>query len=369
MEVPFVDLVTQYQNIQEEIIPAVENVMSRAQFILGEEVVCFEKKFAHYCEVGHCVGVSSGTEALHLSLKALNIGPGDEVITAANTFVATAFAISYTGATPVFVDVNPSDYHIEPELIEEANSDRTKAIIPVHLYGQPADMDRIMAIARQYDLNIVEDACQAHGANYRGKRVGSFGDLGCFSFYPGKNLGAYGDGGMVTTNDANLAARIRRLRNYGERVKSVHIEKGFNARLDTLQAAILNVKLRYLSGWNKARVKIAAQYRNFLGDVGDLKFQKQMHDSSHVYHLFVIETEHRDALRQHLNLAGIQTGIHYPKPIHLQKAYADLGYEKGDLPQTERLSRRILSLPMYPELSQEQINNIVQEIRSFFKFR
>ena len=360
--VPFVDLVSQYRSIESEINTAITEVLSSCSFILGDRVRLFEEAFARFVETDHAVGVSSGLDALRLSMMALDIGVGDEVILPANTYIATALAVSAIGAKPVLIDCDPKNYNLDVDQIESAISSSTKAIIPVHLTGQSADMDPILAIGAKHGLYVIEDAAQAHGSFYKDRPCGSMGVLGCFSFYPGKNLGAYGDGGMVTTNDANLAERIRRLRNYGERVKYDHIEKGCNARLDSIQAAILHVKLRYLPGWNRSRAKNAAHYRALLSGIGDLKFQKQMQYSTHVYHLFFIESEHRDALQKHLNLAGIQTGIHYPKPIHLQPAYAELGYKKGDFPQSERLADRILSLPMYSELNLKQIKKVEGEL-------
>ena len=327
-DVPFVDLTAQYRSIESEISTAINEVLSSCSFILGNRVNMFEKAFVRFAETDYAVGVSNGLDALRLSLMALDVGSGDEVILPANTYIATALAVSAVGARPVLIDCDRESYNIDVEQIESAVSSSTRAIIPVHLTGQSADMDPILEIGAKHCLHIIEDAAQAHGSLYKGRSCGSMGVLGCFSFYPGKNLGAYGDAGIVITNAVNLAERIRRLRNYGEREKYDHIEKGLNASLDTLQAVILNVKLRYLSGWIKARAKNAEQYPNLLSGVGDLKFQKQLRYSTHVYHLFFVETEHRDALREHLNLAGIQTGIHYPKPIHLQQAYADLGYEK-----------------------------------------
>jgi dTDP-4-amino-4,6-dideoxygalactose transaminase len=364
--VPFVDLPAQYQVIEAEVNSAIREVLTRCNFILGSEVEDFEQAFAKFVGVDHAVGVSSGLDAIRLALLALDIGPGDEVILPANSFIATALAVSAVGATPVFVDCNPEFYTLDVELIESVISDRTKAIIPVHLTGQSADMDPIMEIANQHNLYVVEDAAQAHGTLYKGRHCGSIGSVGCFSFYPGKNLGAYGDGGLVTTNNAKLAKRVCQLRNYGQRIKYDHVEKGLNTRLDTLQAAILNVKLRYLTQWNDARVAHAKKYKEFLTGVGDLVFQKRFPFSTHIYHLFIIETEQRAALQEHLTAAGIQTGIHYPLPIHLQQAYADLGYRKGDFPVAERLAARMLSLPMFPELRLDQIVRITDEIKKFF---
>ena len=365
--VPFVDLIAQYRSIESEINTAINEVLSSCNFILGKQVNEFEESFARFVGVKHAIGVSSGLDALSLALMALDIGRGDVVIVPANTYIATALAISAAGATPVLVDCDPETYNIDVNLIESAINPSTRAILPVHLTGQSADMDVILEIAAKHSLHVIEDAAQAHGTLYKDRPCGSMGIMGCFSFYPGKNLGAYGDAGMVTTNNTNLAERIRRLRNYGERVKYDHIEKGVSARLDTLQAAILNVKLRYLPKWNAARSSHAEAYTSLLKGVGDLVFQKRAPYSTHIYHLFFIQTKQRHELQEHLRRAGIQTGIHYPRPIHLQKAYADLGYRKGDFPQSERLASRILSLPMFPELSHDQIQRVADEVQNFFE--
>jgi dTDP-4-amino-4,6-dideoxygalactose transaminase len=364
--VPFVDLSAQYRSIQPEIDTAIGEVLATCSFILGKQMVEYEQAFAEFVNVKHAIGVSSGLDALRLALMALDIGYGDEVILPANTYIATALAVSGVGAKPVLVDCEPTTYNIDVASIESKISRATRAIIPVHLTGQSADMDAVLEVADRHKLWVIEDAAQAHGALYRGRPCGSMGVMGCFSFYPGKNLGGYGDGGMVVTNDSKLAERIRRVRNYGERAKYEHVEKGLNARLDTLQAAVLGVKLRYLPEWNAARARHADRYAELLTGVGDLVLQKRAPYSTHVYHLCIMETDERDALREHLSAAGIQTGIHYPKPIHLQEAYVDLGCHEGDFPQTERLAGRILSLPMFPELSEEQIDRVAVEVRKFF---
>jgi dTDP-4-amino-4,6-dideoxygalactose transaminase len=365
--VPLVDLAAQYRRIQADIDAAIKRVLLRCDFILGIEVAEFEQAFAKFVGVEHAVGVSSGLDALRLALMALDIGPDDEVILPANTYVATALAVSAVGARPVLVDCDPLTYNIDVAGIEPAITPRTRAIIPVHLTGQAADMDPLLELADRHRLEVIEDAAQAHGTLYKGRPAGSLGRLGCFSFYPGKNLGAYGDGGMVTTRDASLAEQLRRLRDYGQRVKYEHCEKGLNARLDTVQAAVLKVKLPHLPQWNAARVSRAEKYRKFLSGVGDLCFQQRMPYSTHIYHLFIIQTDYRDALQKHLDAAGIQTGIHYPKPIHLQPAYADLGYRSGDFPHAEQLAKRALSLPMFPELRRAQLSRVVQAIWEFFK--
>ena len=365
MTIPFVDLATQYTVIREEVDRAVREVMSECNYVLGPQVEEFERAFARFVGCEYAIGVSNGLDALRLALMALDLGPEDEVILPANTYIATALAVSAVGARPVLVDCDPETYNIDTSLVESVITSRTKVIIPVHLTGQPANMDPLLEVANQHGLHVVEDAAQSHGALYKGRSCGSIGTVGCFSFYPGKNLGAYGDGGMVTTNDPQLAARMRRLRNYGQQAKYRHTEKGLNARLDTLQAAVLTVKLRYLPRWNEARAAHAEKYRELLKGVGDLVFQRKVPYSTHVYHLFIVETERRTALQEHLKAARIQTGVHYPIPIHLQQAYTDLGYGKGDFPQAERLAQRMLSLPMFPELRLQQIERVVDEIKGF----
>lgn len=364
--IPLVDLTAQYATIKDEIDRAVQEVLGRCNFILGSQVQEFEQSFARFAGVEHAIAVSNGLDALRLSLMAVDVGPGNEVIVPANTYIATALAVSSVGARPVFVDCDASTYNIDVGLIEAAINGHVRAIIPVHLTGQSADMDPMLEIAERHGLYVVEDAAQAHGTLYKGRPCGSMGVMGCFSFYPGKNLGACGDGGMVTTNDPDVAEQLRRLRNYGQSVKYEHVEKGLNARMDTLQAAILSTKLRHLKRWNEARAAHAQQYRELLDGIGDVVFQQRTPFSTHIYHLFIIETDQRDALRRHLEEAGIQTGIHYPKPIHLQDAYADLGYRQGDFPQAERLAPRILSLPMFPELTDEQIHYIADKVQAFF---
>jgi dTDP-4-amino-4,6-dideoxygalactose transaminase len=340
-------------------------VIERSAFVLGPEVEHLEMQFAEYCGVEFAVGVSSGTAALEMILRAYHVGPGDEVITTANTFIATALAISYTGATPVFVDIDPLTYNISIPEIEKAISRQTKAIIPVHLYGQPADMDPILEIAQQHNLVIIEDACQAHGAKYKGKRVGSLGDAAAFSFYPAKNLGAFGDAGMIVTNDENVANFARMFRDVGQREKYIHQIKGYNHRIDNLQAAILGVKLKYLDEWNEARRQHAATYDQLLSDTRVVTPLVADY-SEPVWHLYVIRMQERDALRTHLwNDHGIGTGIHYPIPIHLQPAYQELGYNNGDFPITEQFAKQILSLPMYAELTPDAIEYVVEVIRRF----
>ncbi len=366
-KVPFVDLQRQIRPLQDEFQVAMWRVCERADFILGSETERFEQAFARWIGVDFAIGVATGLDALRLSLLALGIKTDDEVILPANTFIATALAVTAVGARPILVDCEPQSYNLDPTKLAAAVTTRTRAILPVHLSGHPAQMESIMQLADRYDLSVIEDACQAHGAAIQGRKCGAWGKTGCFSFYPGKNLGAFGDGGMVTTNDPAVADKIRSLRHYGQRTKYDHIELGCNSRLDTLQAAVLNVKLPRLDGWNMARCKHADQYRQMLQGVGDVRLPALCPEgTSHVYHLFIIETEHRDALLKHLGTAGVQTGIHYPVPIHLQPAYVDLGYQRGAFPVAERLASRILSLPMFPELRSEEIDYVVSSVRGFF---
>ncbi len=364
MSIPLVDLKAQYQSIQGDINSVVQDVMQRTAFILGKELKDFEEAFARYCEVSYAVGVDSGYSALELILRAYDIGPGDEVITTPNTFIATALAISTCGAKPVFVDIDPLTYNLDPSKLEEAITSSTRAILPVHLYGQPADMDPIMEIASKHGLLVVEDACQAHGARYKGRRTGSLGHAAAFSFYPGKNLGAYGDGGMIVTNDEKIAEKIRIFRHVGQKDKNKHIVKGYNHRLDNLQAAILLTKLPHLDGWNEARRRATAHYNAFLQDF-PIELPGVMDEAEHVFHLYVIRVKKRDELDVYLNQRDIDTGIHYPIPIHLQPAYQELGYRPGDFPISEAFADEILSLPMYPELSVDEIRHIVDVIKEF----
>lgn len=364
LQVPFVDLGAQYRTIAVEVNEATSKVIREADFILGRDVKLFEEEFAAFCGAKYAVGVDSGTSALELALRAYSIGPGDEVITAANTFIATALAISHAGAKPVLVDVDPQTHTIDVAGIARAITQRTKAILPVHLYGHPADMEPIRQLANNLGLVVIEDACQAHGAVYQGTRTGSLGNAAAFSFYPGKNLGAYGDGGMVVTNDRDVAKRLEMLRNYGQTEKYHHLFRGYNRRLDTLQAAILRVKLKYLETWNAARRRNAKLYTDLLEGTG-IVTPAEIQGVESVWHLYVIRSEHRDSLREYLGNRGISVGIHYPVPIHLQPAYKDLGYKRGDFPVTEGLARRILSLPMYAELTSQQAEFVARTIREF----
>ncbi len=366
MTIPLVDLKAQYQAIKPEIDAAMQRVVANTQFILGKEVAEFEKNFAAYCRVRHCVGTDSGTAALHLALILCGIKPGDEVITTTHTFVATAEVISLIGARPVFVDIDPRTYNIDPNAIERAITPRTRAIIPVHLYGQPAEMEPILDIARRHNLRVIEDAAQAHGAEYRGRRAGSMGDIACFSFYPGKNLGAYGDAGALVTNDDDLAARARMLRDHGRKEKYAHQIVGYGYRLDALQAAILGAKLPHLDAWNARRREIADYYTELFSNI-DLVLPYVPTHIKPVYHLYVVRARNRDALQKHLKARGIETGIHYPIPLHLQPVYKNLGYKPGDFPHTEKAANEVLSLPMYPELTEAQINQVVEAVKDFGK--
>jgi dTDP-4-amino-4,6-dideoxygalactose transaminase/acetyltransferase-like isoleucine patch superfamily enzyme len=365
VNVPLVDLKAQYETIKEEIHEAINRVLDSSSYVLGEDVAAFEEEFAAYSGA-HCgIAVNSGTSALHLALLAAGIGPGDEVITVPFTFVATAAAILYAGARPVFVDIDPHSYTIDVNQIEQAITPRTKAILPVHLYGQSADMDPILDIARRHGLVVIEDAAQAHGAEYKGKRVGGLGDLGCFSFYPAKNLGAYGEGGIVVTNNPEYDRTIRILRDWGQDRKYHHVLQGYNYRMDALQGAVLRVKLRYLEGWTEARRRHALHYNELLTGFGG-QIPTAMPFVRHVYHIYAVRVPRRDAMLQTLQACGIQAGIHYPIPVHLQPAYVDLGYAPGNFPQSEQLAAEELSLPMYPELHETDLENIVHWLKYSF---
>jgi dTDP-4-amino-4,6-dideoxygalactose transaminase len=362
--IPFVDLKSQYLSIKPEIDAAVLNVFETTQFVLGSAVLGFEQAFAPYCKAEHAVAVNSGTSAIQLALQAAGIGRGDEVITTPFTFVATVYAIDITGAKPVFVDIDPSSLTLDPAKLEAAITPRTKAIVPVHLHGRPADMDPILEIAKRKNVLVIEDAAQAHGAEYKGRRVGSLGAMACFSFYPGKNLGAYGEGGAVTTNDADYAKRLRMLRDWGSEKRYYHDIKGGNYRMEGVQGAVLGVKMKYIEGWTESRRKNAALYDKLLEGT-PFRTPKTPSDLRHVSHVYAIAHAKRDALQAHLTQKGVATGIHYPLPVHLQKCFAELGHKPGDFPHAERASAETLSLPMYPELKPEQIEEVVQALRSF----
>jgi len=359
--IPFVDLKAQYASIKDEIDSAIQHVLDTAQFTLGAEVAAFEGEYAAYCRTRRAIGVNTGTSALHLALLAAGVGPGDEVITVPFTFVATVAAVYYTGARSVLVDVDPQSFTMDPWKIEAAITEKTKAIIPVHLYGQCADMDPILEIAKRRSLTVIEDACQAHGAEYKGRRAGSLGDMGCFSFYPGKNLGAYGEGGMVVTDRAEYARTIRMLRDWGAETKYQHVLKGYNYRMEGVQGAVLRVKLRCLEKWTEARRALATRYDGLLSKSG-VSVPAEMPYARHVYHIYAIRTRKRQALQEALSTKGIHTGIHYPTPVHLLPAYADLGYNEGDFPNSEQAASEVLSLPMFAELTAAQCEEVADVI-------
>lgn len=367
MNIPFVDLKAQYSSIADEIDRAIKNVIQETAFINGKYVAAFEEEFAAFCGAARCVGVANGTDALFITLKALGIGQGDEVITAANSFVASSEAISATGAKVVFADCHPDLYTIDVSKIEEKISSKTKVIMPVHLYGQPADMDAVLGLAKKYGLYVVEDCAQAHGALYHGKGVGTLGDAGCFSFYPGKNLGAYGDGGAIVTTNGKLAEKCRMLANHGRIEKYNHEFEGYNSRLDGIQAAILSVKLKYISSWNNERRRVAASYKKALRDLADVVLPKELENVSSVYHLFVIRTQKRDQLQLFLKEKAISSGVHYPIGLPFLKAYAYLNHHPEDYPVTFQYQNQILSLPIYPELTDDQVRHVAKAVRLFFE--
>ena len=364
--IPFVSFENTNQKIRSEILTTFEQFFDKAWYILGEQLQQFEKEYATFNEVAHSIGISNGLDALHIALRSLGIGEGDEVIVPSNTFIATVLAVSYVGAKPVFVEPNIHTYNIDPARIEAAITKRTRAIIPVHLYGQICEMTAIETIARKQGLFIIEDNAQAQGARYRGKVSGSWGHINATSFYPGKNLGALGDAGGITTNDDVLAQKAKTLRNYGSQKKYYHEEIGFNMRMDECQAGFLSIKLKYLLDWNKQRGQIAASYLNALQGVGDVILPEVANDADHVYHLFVIRTKQRDKLQEYLTGKGIGTLIHYPVPPHLQAAYKDLGYKKGELPIAEEIANTCLSLPVWPGLTEGQVIEVSNAIRDFF---
>jgi dTDP-4-amino-4,6-dideoxygalactose transaminase len=360
--IPFLDLKKQYANIKPEVDAAVFRILDSNQYVLGEEVAGFERDFAAYCQTKHAIAVNTGTSALHLALIAAGVGPGDEVITIPFTFVATVSAVCYTGARPVFVDIDPRTFTMDVTQIEQAITPRTKAILPVHLYGQMAEMDAIMEIAQRHNLVVIEDACQAHGAEYKGRRAGSIGAMGCFSFYPGKNLGAYGEGGAVVTSDDEAAKKIRMLRDWGQEKRYHHVLKGFNYRMEGFQGAILRVKLRHLEAWTESRRARAREYDAALVGAA-VKTPEQVAERRHVYHIYAVRTPDRDALQRSLQADGIHTGLHYPIPVHLQEAHADLGHKAGDFPASEAAAREVLSLPMFPELTPTQVEQVAAAVR------
>ena len=363
--VPFLDVAAAYNELRSELDSATQRVMASGQYILGPEVAAFESEFAAYCEARYCVGVANGLDALHLILRAMEIGPGDEVIVPTNTYIATWLAVSYAGATPVPVEPDEKTYNLDPSRIEEAITPRTRAVIVVHLYGQPADMDPINELAGKYGLAVIEDAAQAHGSRYKGRRVGGLGDAAGFSFYPGKNLGALGDGGAIVTNNEGLAAKLRVIRNYGSQEKYFNEMKGINSRLDDMQAALLRVKLRKLDEWNERRKMLATLYLQILEGIPNLTLPFVPGYADPVWHLFVVRHPDRDRLQQHLTAAGVGTLIHYPLPPHLQKAYAELRFSSGSFPRSEQMATDVLSLPMGPHVSEEQAQYVVDQLAGF----
>lgn len=363
MNVPFLDLRLHHAPLRGELTEAFEAVVDASAFAGGPFVSRFEQNFAAYCGARHGVAVGTGTDALWLALLALGVGPGDEVITTPMTFMATVEAITYTGAKPVFVDIDKSTYTMDPLELEIAVNRRTRAIIPVHLYGQMADMDPILKIARRHGIWVVEDACQAHGATYHGKRAGSLGDIGCFSFYPGKNLGAFGEGGAVVTDNEELARKIQMLRDHGQARKYYHDVVGWNARMDGIQGAVLEIKLKHLEAYNRARRQHAEHYRSLLNGVPDLILPRERPESRHVYHLFVVRVPDRDRILKEMADCGVACGIHYPIPVHLQAAYRSLGLERGAFPVTEQCADEVLSLPMFPELTGSQVETVARELK------
>ncbi len=367
MNIPFLDLTSPYQELQDELDDAYRRVMKSGWYILGEEVDAFESQYSSYCGAKHCVGVANGLDALHLILKAYEIGNGDEVIVPSNTYIATWLAVSYTGACPVPVEPDPLTFNIDPARIESSITSRTRAILLVHLYGQTSDMDSILEIARRHNLKVIEDAAQAHGATYKGRQAGSIGDAAGWSFYPGKNLGAFGDAGAVTTNDDYLADRIRILRNYGSKIKYFNEVVGYNSRLDPLQAAFLQVKLKYLDEWNLRRKSIAVEYLENLSDLPDLVLPHAPEWASPAWHLFVIRHLKRNDLQKYLNENGIGTLIHYPIPPHLSDAYKDAGYKNGNFPIAENIAQTVLSIPMGPHMHPEDVNQVISTIRTFYE--
>jgi len=366
MAVLFLDLKAQYAAIETEVRAAIDGVFERGSFILGPEVAGFEQEFAAYVGAKRAIGVASGTDALHLALRACGIGPGDEIITVTNTAVATVAAIELACARPVFVDIDPATFTLDPHLVANAITPRTKALLPVHLYGQAADLQPLLDTARVHNLRVIEDACQAHGATYQGEKVGTLGDIGCFSFYPTKNLGGYGDGGMVVTNNDELAERLKLLRTYGWIERDRSVLRGANSRLDEVQAAVLRVKLCYLDAWNQQRRALAARYTEQLHGLSSITPPAEAPYGCHVYHLYVVRAQDRERLRAYLSAQGIGTLIHYPLPIHCQEAYVDLGYAEGALPASERAAREIVSLPLYPLMEASQVDQVCRAIRTYY---
>ncbi|HYF03947.1 MAG TPA: DegT/DnrJ/EryC1/StrS family aminotransferase [Patescibacteria group bacterium] len=366
MQVPFLDLKANYLPLKEQILREIEEVLDNTAYILGPKVKSFEERFAAAHDVSHCLAVSSGTDGNHLALWALGVGHGDEVIIPANTFIATAWGATLCGATPVFVDCEADSYNIDPSKAEEKITSKTKAIVAVHLYGQPADLDSLREIAKRHNIALVEDAAQAHLAEYKGNKIGGLGDICSFSFYPGKNLGAYGEGGAVTTNSDELNEKVKRYREHGSVKKYYHEVLGHNYRMEALQGAVLGVKMNHIAEWTEKRRAIAEKYRQLLGDISEITLPAEMPYAKHVYHLYVIQTEKRDELQSFLNENGVATGLHYPLPLHMQECFKNLGYKEGDFPVTEKLASHCLSLPMFPEMTEEQIQYVANTIKKFF---
>jgi dTDP-4-amino-4,6-dideoxygalactose transaminase len=364
--VPYLDLAAQMRPLRKEIDAAIARTLDQCSFCLGPDVAQFEKDFARFCGAAHCVGFNSGTSALHVAMLLLNVGRDDEVITTPMTFVATSWAISYVGAKPVYVDIEDATFNLNPKLVERAITPRTKAVVPVHLYGHPVDLDPLLKVCRQHNLPLVEDACQAHGAKYRGKPVGTFGAISCYSFYPGKNLGAYGEGGALVTNDAAFAARARSLREHGSTQRYYHDEVGFNYRMEGIQGAVLGVKLKHLETWTQERQRVAHRYHELLAST-PLQLPIQAEYAQSAYHLYVVRHPRRDALKKHLEASHVGCALHYPLPLHLQKCYACLGHQEGDFPVTEKAARECLSLPIYPEMTDAQIQRVASVIQDFFR--
>jgi len=364
--VPYLDLRAQLKPLRAELDAAIARTLDNCSFCLGPDVAQFEKDFAQFCGAQHALGFNSGTSALHVAMRLLDVGPGDEVITTPYTFIATSWAISYCGARPVYVDIDEATFNLDPKLLEKAITPRTKAVLPVHLYGQPFDVDALAAICKKHNLPFVEDAAQAHGAKYKGKSIGTFGAVSCFSFYPAKNLGACGEGGALVTNDAALAARAKSLREHGSTVRYHHDEVGYNYRLEGIQGAVLGVKLRHLAHWTRERQRVAARYGELLADT-PLQLPAVTAGNESAWHLYTVRSPRRDELKKHLDANGIGNAVHYPMPLHLQKAYAHLGYSTGDFPVAEKACREVLSLPMFPELTDAQIQRVAAVVKAFFR--
>jgi dTDP-4-amino-4,6-dideoxygalactose transaminase len=365
-KVPYLDLAAQMKPLRQEIDAAIARTLDNCSFCLGPDVVQFEKDFAKFCGAEHCIAYNSGTSALHIALMLLNVGPGDEVITTPMTFVATSWAISYVGAKPVYVDIDDATFNLDPAQVERAITPRTKCILPVHLYGHPADLDPLLAIARKHNLPLVEDAAQAHGAKYKGRVVGTFGAMSCFSFYPGKNLGAYGEGGAIVTNSAAFNGRARSLREHGSTQRYYHDEVGFNYRMEGIQGAVLGIKLKHLNAWTRERRRVAQRYHELFAGT-PLQLPREAAWAESAYHLYVVRHPRRDDLKKHLEANGIGCALHYPLPLHLQKCYAGLGYKRGDFPVSEKAADECLSLPIYPEMTEAQIQRVAEVVGDFFK--